>query len=233
MKKVLITQSNYVPWKGYFDAINLVDEVILYDSAQYTKRDWRNRNIIQTESGPAWLTIPVLVKGKFDQKIRDTKVSEHKWMEKHWKTLKGNYARAAHFKEMHDFLENLYLGASMDYLSEINYWFLSEISKWMNINTPIIFCDQFNLQQESPSGRLVSICMQANATHYYTGAAAKSYLEEEKFKKENIEVCYLNYDNYIEYPQLHKPFNHNVSILDLLFNTGSTFGKYMKTTNVS
>lgn len=233
MKKVLITQSNYIPWKGYFDAINLVDEVILYDSAQYTKRDWRNRNIIQTERGPAWLSIPVLVKGKFDQKIRETKVSEPKWMEKHWKTLRGNYARASHFKEMTDFVENLYMRATMNYLSEINYWFLSELSNWMEIKTPIIFCDQFQIEEGNPSNRLVSICKQVGATHYYTGPAAKSYLEEAKFQIENIEVCYLNYDNYIEYPQLHRPFNHHVSILDLLFNTGKTFPKYMKTTNAS
>jgi hypothetical protein len=231
MKKVLITQSNYIPWKGYFDAMNLVDEVILYDSAQYTKRDWRNRNVIQTERGPAWLTIPVLVKGKFDQKIRQTKVSEEKWNEKHWKTLRGNYSRATHFNEMSAFIENLYRSATMNYLSEINYWFLSELSKWMNINTPIIFCDKFDAHEDNPSERLVSICKQTEATHYYTGPAAKSYLEEDKFANENIQVCYLNYENYKEYPQLYTPFNHNVSILDLLFNTGSNFSSYMKQNN--
>ena len=38
-KKIAIVQSNYIPWKGYFDLINSVDEFILYDDAQYTKRD--------------------------------------------------------------------------------------------------------------------------------------------------------------------------------------------------
>ena len=59
LKKVAIVQSNYIPWKGYFDLINLVDEFILFDDMQYTRRDWRNRNIIKTFNGLLWLTIPV------------------------------------------------------------------------------------------------------------------------------------------------------------------------------
>ena len=62
-KKVAILQSNYIPWKGYFDIINMVDEFILFDDMQYTKRDWRNRNIIKTAAGLKWLTIPVDSKG--------------------------------------------------------------------------------------------------------------------------------------------------------------------------
>lgn len=64
-KKVAIVQSNYIPWKGYFDLINLADEFILFDDMQYTKRDWRNRNKTKTPSGSKWITIPVDVKGKY------------------------------------------------------------------------------------------------------------------------------------------------------------------------
>ena len=62
-KKVAILQSNYIPWKGYFDLIAAVDEFILYDDMQYTRRDWRNRNQIKTPQGLLWLSVPVLVKG--------------------------------------------------------------------------------------------------------------------------------------------------------------------------
>jgi len=63
-RSVAIIQSNYIPWKGYFDIIKQVDEFILFDEAQYTVRDWRNRNQIKTASGVQWLSIPVNVKGK-------------------------------------------------------------------------------------------------------------------------------------------------------------------------
>ena len=77
MKKIAILQSNYIPWKGYFDIINMVDEFILYDDMQYTRRDWRNRNKIKTTDGVKWLSIPVINKGKFFQKINEiTKIRE-------------------------------------------------------------------------------------------------------------------------------------------------------------
>ena len=89
MKRVAIVQSNYIPWKGYFDMINSVDEFILLDEVQFTRRDWRNRNRIKTPAGPVWLTIPVHAKGKYFQKISETEVSDPEWAERHWKTLDG------------------------------------------------------------------------------------------------------------------------------------------------
>ena len=50
-KKIAILQSNYIPWKGYFDLIGSVDTFVFYDEMQYTKRDWRNRNKIKTRNG--------------------------------------------------------------------------------------------------------------------------------------------------------------------------------------
>ena len=228
MKKILITQSNYIPWKGFFDSINQVDEVILYEDAQFTKRDWRNRNKIKTAQGSAWLSIPVEVKGKFFQKIRDVKISDRKWNEKHWRTISSNYAKSPYFKALKEFIEHLYTSATMEHLSEINLWFLTEISKWMNIQTPIQFCDFYPAEQLNPTDRLVTISKIRGASHYYTGPAAKAYLEEDKFAKKDIKVCYFDYGGYPEYRQLHDPFDHNVTILDLLFNTGSGFTNYMK-----
>ena len=99
MKKVAILQSNYIPWKGYFDIINMVDEFILYDDMQYTRRDWRNRNKIKTREGTQWLTIPVENKGKFFQKINETKVVNHEWVDNHWKSIKYSYSKRAKYKK--------------------------------------------------------------------------------------------------------------------------------------
>ena len=93
MKKIAISQSNYIPWKGYFDLINKVDEFILYDDAQFTRRDWRNRNKIKTTKGLHWLTIPVDVKGKYFQKINETKIIDKNWGVKHWQQIKHNYSK--------------------------------------------------------------------------------------------------------------------------------------------
>ena len=54
MKKIAILQSNYIPWKGYFDIIRHADVFVIYDEVQYTKNDWRNRNLIKTANGTEW-----------------------------------------------------------------------------------------------------------------------------------------------------------------------------------
>lgn len=116
MKKVAIVQSNYIPWKGYFDMIAAVDEFILYDDMQYTRRDWRNRNQIKTPQGVQWLTVPVLVKGKYHQKIRETEIDGTEWQEIHWRALESNYKRAPHYRAISALLEPLYLGRQYTHL---------------------------------------------------------------------------------------------------------------------
>ena len=82
---------------------------------------------------------------------------------------------------------------------------------------------------EGKTERLVDICKKCNATDYYTGPAAKDYMDEQLFLDENVNIHYFDYSNYIEYPQLFGEFSHYVSILDLIFNTGESAKNYMKT----
>jgi hypothetical protein len=124
MKKVAIVQANYIPWKGYFDMIAAVDEFILYDDMQSTRRDWRNRNQIKTPQGVQWLTVPVQVKGKYHQKIRDTEIDGTVWATAHWQSLVQNYRRAPHFAEIVSWLEPLYLAEGCAHISQLNQRFI-------------------------------------------------------------------------------------------------------------
>ena len=194
---------------------------------QFTRRDWRNRNQIKTSQGIQWLTIPVEVKGKYHQKINETNISDTRWAERHLKTIYLNYKKALHFGEMQYFIEHLYLGAKSPNLSEINYWFLKEIAKWMNLQTRFTFSSDYKLEEDR-TDRLVSICKQLGGTDYYTGPAARLYMDEAKFTKAGVHLHYFEYSGYPEYSQLFPPFEHHVSIIDLLFNTGNNFRDYMK-----
>lgn len=227
MKKIAILQSNYIPWKGYFDLINMVDEFILYDDMQYTKRDWRNRNKIKTPQGLKWLSIPVEVKGKYFQKINETKISEKDWAKKHWQQIKHTYAKAKYIKEYKDFFEELYMGCDEEYLSQINYKFITTINEILGITTKIRWSSEFELI-DGQTEKLLGICKDCNADVYISGPAAKDYFDEDLAKKENIKVEWMDYSGYKEYEQLHPPFEHGVSILDLIFNEGPNVTKFMK-----
>ena len=91
MKRVAIVQSNYIPWKGYFDMIASADEFVLFDDVQYTRRDWRNRNRIVLDGQLHWLTIPVETKGRYEQRIDETQIADHSWAANHLKTLQHAY----------------------------------------------------------------------------------------------------------------------------------------------
>lgn len=227
VKRVAIAQSNYIPWKGYFDLINLVDEFVLYDDMQYTRRDWRNRNLIKTPNGPLWVTIPVEVKGKYLQKIKDTTVSDHSWRQNHWRSVQHGYARAEHFKAYKDVFEDLYLNSSEVFLSQINYRFVTTICEILGIKTKITWSMDYRLI-DGKSERLIDICRQAGGTEYVSGPAAKGYIDEQLFQNEGIRLRYMDYSSYPEYSQLYPPFEHGVSAIDLIFNEGPHATKFMK-----
>lgn len=227
--KVLITQSNYIPWKGYFDAIARADVLVLYDEMQYTKRDWRNRNKIKLPNGLQWLTIPVQVKGKFHQKINETKVTDCDWQQKHWNSLAHAYKKASFFDDYATELEALYLNQRYEFLSVVNRTFIEQICTWLNIDTEIRWSKEFDLVGDK-SQKLLNICKELGADEYISGPAAKNYMDTDLFEVEGIDIHWMDYSDYPSYPQLHGDFEHGVTVLDLLFNTGSDASNYLKNT---
>ncbi|MCC5450490.1 WbqC family protein [Rheinheimera sp. UJ51] len=228
MKKIAILQSNYIPWKGYFDIISEVDEFILYDDMQYTRRDWRNRNKIKTPAGLQWLTVPVQVKGKYEQKIKDTLIDKTDWEKDHLKAFYQNYKRAPFFDEIYNLLESIYVHKDLTHLSNLNRDLIQIICNYLNIKTKISSSTDYNLV-EGKTERLLSLCQQAGASDYISGPAAREYFDEMIFKEAGVGLHWFDYSGYPEYSQLWGgEFINHVTILDLLFNCGPDASNYMK-----
>ena len=226
MKKIAVLQSNYIPWKGYFDIIHDVDEFIIGDDVQYTKGDWRNRNQIKTPDGLLWLTIPVLQSGRSMQSIKSVEIKDKHWARKHLDTIKSNYSHAPYFSTYKRWLTTMYQQCEdHQYLSRINHLIIKQICETLGINTKITWSCEYELVT-GKTERLISLCKQSGATYYLTGPAAKSYIDENLFKEAGIQLLYKKY-NYIEYHQLYGEFIHNVSILDLIFNEGPRTTNYI------
>ncbi|MBX9585433.1 MAG: WbqC family protein [Gemmataceae bacterium] len=225
---VAIVQSNYVPWKGYFDLVRSADRFVLYDDVQYTRRDWRNRNRIKTADGTQWLTVPVEVKGKYAQTVRETRIGDPGWADNHLTRLRHAYARAPFARVLLPAVADLYAeAAGYETLSEVNALFIRRLCDLLDIATDITDSAAYRLDNPDPSGRLLDICVQAGATEYLSGPAAKAYLDEDLFRRAGVAVRYMDYSGYPEYPQLHGPFDHAVSVLDLLFMTGPRAVEYL------
>jgi hypothetical protein len=226
VKTVAVLQSCYIPWKGYFDLMNRADEFIVYDDRQYTKNDWRNRNKIKTPRGSQWLTIPIARRGRHGQRIDEAEVTDSRWRTKHWKAIVQNYSRAPCFEEQSWRFEQLYATIDDDRLTVINQRFLRAVCQALGINTPVT--DSKEYQAEGRGGeRVLSLCRAAGATRYLSGPSARTYLDEDQFARAGIDVEYVDYSGYPEYPQLYPPFDHAVTVLDLLFNVGAAAARYM------
>lgn len=225
-KRVAIVQSSYIPWKGYFDIIGMVDEFIFYDEVQFTRRDWRNRNKIKTAQGSQWLTIPVASKGAFLQTIEETAIAAP-WADKHKRAIALNYARAAGFKAMWPAIEALFdRVADSPFLAPVNRTLTAGLCELLDIRTRLSRSVDYP-SQGSRTDRLLSLCLAAGATTYLSGPSAAAYLEVDKFLAHGIAVEWMDYSGYPPYPQAG-PFDHGVSIIDLLLNTGREARRHMK-----
>ena len=226
MKRIAVLQSNYIPWKGYFDLIAAVDEFVFYDEVQYTKNDWRNRNRIRTPHGVQWLSIPV--GGSIHRPIDRVEILDSDCGASHWRRLAANHARAAHFDEVAAWLAPLYLSHAWNRLVDVNHRLIAAVCGFLGITTPLTRSSDYRLEGDR-NQRLASLCAQAGATTYVSGPAARGYLDPVAFAREGVEVAWFDYAGYATYPQLWDgPFVHEVSIVDLLFNCGPDAPAFMK-----
>ena len=224
--QICIIQSCYIPWKGFIDLIRQCDEYVIFDSVQYARRHWHNRNRIVTAHGVQWLTIPVVSKGRFDQSIAEVEVSEP-WAEQHWRSIALAYKRAPYFSELSPMVENWFKEAGqLPLLTEINELFLRGICAHMGIKTKITRDTEYPANGRQTE-RLLGITRAAGADHYLSGPSAKDYLDESMFEAAGTKVTWMNYANYPEYKQLHGGFDPAVTILDLMFNTGPDALRYL------
>jgi len=228
-KSIAILQSNYIPWKGYFDLIASVDEFLIFDEVQYTRRDWRNRNKIVVQGTVKWLTIPVKTKGQYLGSIEEIETDGNGWAEQHWKTISYAYGRAPHFALYRPVLEAAYLkAADLRLLTEVNELFLRILVELLDIATLLTRANVVPRTTTSPTDRLVEICVGRQTTEYVSGPAARAYIENEKFADAGVALKYADYSDYPVYEQHATAFEHGVSVLDLLMRCGPAAREHLK-----
>ena len=225
--RICIIQSSYIPWKGFFDLLDRCDEYVVFDSVQYVKGHWHNRNRIKTPSGTKWLTIPVITSGRFRQPIRDVEIARP-WAERHWRILELNYKRAAFFEQVAPAVKGWYERAErQSRLTDVNEIFLRGIAGMLGLKTRITR-DSVYPGDGLLVERLRNILQSAGADRYLSGPSARVYLDESKLVTAGITPEWMSYEGYPEYSQFHGNFEHEVTVLDLLFHAGTEVSRYFR-----
>jgi hypothetical protein len=219
--KVAISQPTYLPWLGYVDLIDQVDKFVFLDSVQFEKRSWQQRNRIKGPHGLILLTVPVMVKQRFDQAIAHVAISEPQERLKHGRAVEMNYRRARYFeKYWPDFSSALETGWRTGLLCDLNIALIRWCMQQLGIDKPVVRASEM-MPTGKRSGLLANLCEHLRADQYLSPLGSAAYLleEEEQFGSRQIEVTFQHYEH-PEYEQLFPPFVPYASVIDLIFNLG-------------
>jgi len=215
--RVGIIQSNYLPWRGYFDFIDDVDLFVVHDDLQFTKGDWRNRNKIKTENGLRWITVPVHY-SRTAQLICETRIDySRNWQREHRNAIEASLGKAAYIDDVFGLLQPAW-NAQHETISDLNIALMSAICQYLQISTPLRMSAEFELQG-ARTERLIELLTAVGATTYLSGPTARDYLDERLFAEAGIRLEYKEYV-YPSYRQLGEPFEGAVSIVDTIANCG-------------
>tara|TARA_B100001996_G_scaffold267581_1_gene209092 strand:- start:91 stop:771 length:681 start_codon:yes stop_codon:yes gene_type:complete len=212
MKTCVISQSNYIPWKGYFQMVAQADVFVFYDNVQFTKRDWRSRNKIMTPRGPTWLTIPV--GSNRNRRIDEVILPEGEWRDNHIETIRRIYSDTEHIEELKQILEPIYEDESITKLSTFNQTIIRKTSEYLNLNTEFINASDLDVEGDRVE-RLIGICQAVDANVYLSGPSAQNYIGNE-FDAIGIELEWMQYGPFETYNQCGPVFSHEVSIVDTI-----------------
>ena len=219
--RLAIVQSCYVPWKGYFDLIRQSDHFIILDDVQYSRGTWRNRNRVKTANGLKWVTIPLRHANTFPALIKDMRIEGDTWNASHYSLIEQAYSASPGWPELRAWLRDVHLQTRSEVLSEVNERLTRSLCAFLGIATPITQSTLYDIRTDNATQRVVDLCRAVGATTYVSGPAARDYIEEERFRAAGIALEYFDYSGYVEYPQPHGPFVHEVSILDAIASLGA------------
>jgi len=223
-------QPNYLPYPGFFHKLLHADAFVIVDHVQFVKRGsfgWIHRNRIRTEDGWAWLTVPVITKGRFEQRILDVRPNNAlNWTRKHWRSIEWHYKKAPFFKDHAPFFEDTY-SRTWDNLSELNIFVIQYIMRQMEIDLPIYRSSELDIQGKA--GQLIiDMCRKLGADTYLSGVHGRDYLDLDLFKEAKIKLAFQTFDP-APYPQVYKgDFVPDLAIIDLLMNRGPESRTYLE-----
>ncbi len=219
--KIAIAQPTYLPWLGYFDLLDQVDQFVLLDSVQFEKQSWQQRNRIKTPTGLQWLTVPVVFRGRLSQCIADVEIREPDFWRDHVRAIELNYRRAPFFElYFGEVSEQIRSQAAHLNLSQLTTGMLHWFTRTIGIGTPIVQASCLPVQGKRTE-LLAEICASLGAAAYLSPLGSAEYLLNELaiLTNRGIEVTFHHYEH-PEYRQLFPPFLPYACVLDLLFNEG-------------
>jgi hypothetical protein len=227
--KVAIMQPYLFPYIGYFQLMNAVDEFVIYDNIQFSKKGWINRNRILVNGTDAYITLP-LKKDSDYLDVKDRYLSDDWEIEKKKiiNRITESYRKAPYFTSVFPIIEGIFNYSDRNLFEFISNS-LKQINKYLDITTPLIVSSTIDVNHELKSEKkVIALCKARHAETYINPIGGIELYNKEEFKSEGIELKFLKADNII-YPQFKNEFVPFLSIIDvMMFNTKEEIKHYLQ-----
>src|SRR5258706_6500121 len=228
--KIGIMQPYFFPYIGYFQLMKYVNEFIVYDNIQYTKRGWINRNRILSNGRDEYVTLPL--KNDSDFLNVDQRFLSENWKrdkEKLLNRIRGSYGKAPNFHSIFSLVEECFNFENTN-LFEFVHYSLHLISSYLGIETPIIVSSSIPIDHQlKAEERVIEICKSRLADDYVNPIGGTELYDKSFFKTKGINL-YFHQVNEIKYKQYDNDFIPNLSIVDLMmFNNKNEIKEMLNT----
>jgi len=216
---IAVQQPEHLPWIGFFNKMIQVDLYVNLDNVQFKKRYFENRNKIKTNDGARWLSIPVITKGKYTQKINEVKIDNNQsWRKNYLGLLEHGYKKTRYWHDIKDIVYPC-IEAKPARLVDLNISLIERCRDYLNICTSSILSSSLKETQLSGSDMILGICMKLGADLYVSGPDGRTYLKLDTFENEGVKVVFHDF-MHPKYPQKFGAFEPYISIIDLIANMG-------------
>ena len=220
-----IHQPQYLPWLPYYLKIAKVDMFCFLDNVQYQKNGLHNRNEIKNSNGRFWLTVPV--SARLGERLKDVKIVNDGWNNKHVKSIIMNYSKSLNFKFFTKYIEPI-ISHNYETLVDLNIKIIETLCReYFNISTR--FIKQSDLLISGKGSELIlEICSKLGADKYISGPGGKKYLDEFKFLNRGIGIQFMKNKLPKRYHQQYERIGYiyDISALDFVLNVGSNWREY-------
>jgi hypothetical protein len=226
--KIAIIQPYFLPYIGYFQLINAVDQFVIYDDVNFMKKKWINRNNILIAKQPSFFVVP-LKKISQNKLIKDVEIANDlNWKSKILKKVEIAYKKAPYFQKVFDLFESI-INQNHILISELAFTSLKEVCLYLKISTQLISSSTIYRNSHLKSqDRIIDICKKEGADHYINPIGGIDLYSKESFLNHQIQLNFLKSD-LIAYQQFKNEFVPYLSILDIImFNDVEAIHNFLK-----
>lgn len=217
-------QPYFFPYLGYLGLIRHSDHFVIFDSPQFIRHGWIERNrILKPQDGWQYIKVPI-EKHSRDTTIKDIRIrGDHEWRNKIFAQLTHYKKKAKYYYNVIELLQEI-LTLETNSITDLNTFALKKVCDYLDIKFNYSKFTELKLdlgQINGPDEWALEISKAMNADEYINLPSGKEFFNKHKYSNAGIKLSFLEIT--LQTYEQHRPnFEKGLSIIDIMmFNPPS------------